>query len=114
MTAVYGEVGKYSDSDGISNSALAIWAILRKHLDNSDHPVPDRIVELLKGACFVCFLYSLFFLSFQQGTPNEMGVLFYWLSTTCALLHMIRDEPDAPSNNDRDPIIGTVILHWCC
>ncbi len=38
-----------------------------------------------------------------------MNVLFYWLSTTSSLLHLLRDEPDAPSNNDRDPIIGIQI-----
>lgn len=54
----------------------------------------DRVLELLKAAC--------------HSTPHDMHMLYYWLSTTCSLLHMLRDEPDIRSNNDRDPIIDGV------
>jgi len=40
--------------------------------------------------------------------PFDMNALFYWLSTTTALLHMLRDQPGVDSDNDRDPIIDGI------
>jgi hypothetical protein len=99
LSAVYSHIGQYSSEDGVSESALAVWAVLldtRAYLDDNDEhrSTIDNVISVLKTAC--------------NSMPNDMNMLFYWLSTTCALLHMLRDESDAHSNNDRDPIIDGV------
>jgi len=34
--------------------------------------------------------------------------LFYWLSTSTSILHMLKDENESSSDNDRDPIIDGI------
>lgn len=97
-TAVFSHTGHYSSEEGVSETALAVWAVLsdeRAFDDSADaHAVGDRVISSIHSA--------------SNCAPNDMNMLFYWLSTTSALLHMLRDEPDIHSTNDRDPIIDGI------
>eukprot|EP01111_Echinosteliopsis_oligospora_P013362 TRINITY_DN4776_c2_g1_i1.p1 TRINITY_DN4776_c2_g1~~TRINITY_DN4776_c2_g1_i1.p1 ORF type:complete len:1023 (-),score=418.63 TRINITY_DN4776_c2_g1_i1:7-3075(-) len=109
--AVYASPHTYRHEDGLSIAAANIWPILRDSL-----PHPEKVKSLCNLISQAC-----------SNAGKELNPLFYWLSTTNALLHLLRDEADDDEeDNDRDPIIDGIYkaekegesaqerLEWIC
>jgi len=95
IASLYSVPAEYGSDDGVPMCAAELLAALSK------------FKALSENVAFAAKATSALEASILRHS-HDMNVLFYWVSTTAALLHLLKDDPEVTSDNDRDPIIDGI------